>query len=241
MPFVIDDIAAIAAEMGEVAAEMGEAAVENSEIAGEVTGASGIIGDGIGEGAFVNEKAIDVGEASDLSIPESNEIIGDGVDESSAVNELNDDIASDEMNSIYSNSEEPTLDNNEECGNPDSLETKKTGGSYGELKAEGWGWNTEPPKEIHHMPSNESSNLETKEGPAIVMDYEDHRQTASCGNSRDAQEYRAKQKELIEQGKFREALQMDIDDIHDKFGDKYDEQIKQMLDYVDELEQNGKI
>lgn len=241
MPFVIDDIAAVAAEMGEVAGEMGEAAAETSEIAGEVTELSEIVGDDIGEGALVNEKVIDVGEASEHSVPESNEIIGDGVGESSIGNELHGDNVSDEMKNSISNSEDNPLDNNEGFRNTDSLEAKKTGGSYGELKAEGWGWNTEPPKEIHHMPSNESSKLETKDGPAVVMDYEDHHQTASWGNSRDAQEYRAKQKELIEQGKFREALQMDIDDIHDKFRDKYDEQIEQMLDYVDELEQNGKI
>lgn len=120
-------------------------------------------------------------------------------------------------------------------------ETKKVGGSYGELKREGWGWNSEPPKEIHHIPSNESSHLETNEGPAIVMDYEDHRQTASCGRSKEAQEYRAKQKELIEQGKFREAMQMDIDDIHEKFGTKYDKEINQMLEYYKELETKKKV
>jgi hypothetical protein len=95
-----------------------------------------------------------------------------------------------------------------------------------------------PPKDIHHTPSNESSSLETKDGPAIVMDYEDHKRTASYGRSRDAQEYRAKQKELIDQGKFREAVQMDIDDIHEKFDTKYDEGINQMLDYCKELETN---
>lgn len=40
---------------------------------------------------------------------------------------------------------------------------------------------------------------------------------------------------------FREALQMDIDDIHDKFGDKYDDAINEMLEYVDQLEQEEKI
>ncbi len=120
-------------------------------------------------------------------------------------------------------------------------EVKKTGGSYGELKKEGWGWNSEPPKEIHHMPSNESSYLEVNDGPAIVMDYQDHRQTASCGRSREAQEYRAKQKELIDQGKFREAMQMDIDDIHEKFGTKYDKEINQMLEYYKELETKKKV
>ena len=34
---------------------------------------------------------------------------------------------------------------------------------------------------------------------------------------------------------------MDIDDIHDKFGNQYDEAISQMLEYVDELEKIEKI
>jgi hypothetical protein len=34
---------------------------------------------------------------------------------------------------------------------------------------------------------------------------------------------------------------MDIDDIREKFGDKYDKAIGQMLEYVDKLEAEGKI
>ena len=91
------------------------------------------------------------------------------------------------------------------------------------------------------MPANSTTELERDDGPAIKMDKVDHRETASCGSSKEAREYRATQKELIEQGKFRDALQMDIDDIHEKFGDKYDDAIAQMLDYVDQLESEGKI
>lgn len=117
----------------------------------------------------------------------------------------------------------------------DSLEKK--GGSYGEIFKEGEG----DKYEVHHMPADSTTELERNDGPAIKMEKEDHRQTASCGSSREAREYRAKQKELIDQGKFREALQMDIDDIHDKFGDKYDDAISEMLEYVDKLEEEGKI
>lgn len=119
-----------------------------------------------------------------------------------------------------------------------SVEIRRTGGSYDSLD---WGWKDTPPHEKHHMPSNASSHLETGDGPCIAMEYEDHVQTASWGNSRDARAYAAVQKELIEQGRFREAMQMDIDDIHSKFGDKYDVAIAQMLEYVDELERNNKI
>ena len=95
--------------------------------------------------------------------------------------------------------------------------------------------------EVHHMPADSASNLERNEGPAIKMEKADHRQTASCGSSREAREYQAAQKGLIDNGKFREALQMDIDDIREKFGDKYDSAISEMLDYVDKLEAEGKI
>lgn len=115
--------------------------------------------------------------------------------------------------------------------------SEKKGGSYGGIFKEGEG----DKYEIHHMPADSASNLERNDGPAIKMEKEDHRQTASCGSSKEAREYRVAQKELIDQGKFREALQMDIDDIYDKFGDKYDDAIAEMLDYVDKLESEGKI
>lgn len=116
-------------------------------------------------------------------------------------------------------------------------EHKAEGGSYSEVKNNSNG----ETHEVHHMPADSVSNLERADGPAIKMEKADHRQTASFGYSKEAQEYRAEQKKLIEEGKFREALQMDIDDIHEKFGDKYDEAIAEMLDYVDQLESEGKI
>ena len=56
-----------------------------------------------------------------------------------------------------------------------------------------------------------------------------------------ADEYRAKQESLINQGRFREAVNMDINDIRSKFGGKYDQGIKELLNYVDELERINKI
>lgn len=111
----------------------------------------------------------------------------------------------------------------------DVNETKPTGGTYGELK-DAWRGELEkePPHEVHHMPANDINGLNLNDGPAIVMDKADHRQTASCGSSQEAREYRAQQEALIKEGKFEEAMQMDIDDIHDKFGDKYDDAIAQM-------------
>lgn len=109
MPFVIDDIAVAATEISEVAAEMGEAAAETSEIAGAVTGPSEIIGDDISEGALVNEKAKDVGEASELSVPESTEIIGDGVGEAF----IDKSIYHDEQKKARTEKLETTIDNSQ--------------------------------------------------------------------------------------------------------------------------------
>lgn len=83
------------------------------------------------------------------------------------------------------------------------------------------------------MPSDAASPLSTGKGPGISMSKADHRSTASIGNSKEAQIYRERQRALIEKGKFREAQKMDIDDIRDKFGDKYDEAIDKMTDYTD--------
>ena len=124
----------------------------------------------------------------------------------------------------------------EEKDNKDG-DVEKKGGRYGDVFKNGEG----EEYEVHHMPANNVNGLELNDGPAIKMDKEDHRETASCGNSKEAREYRAKQKELIEEGKFREALQMDIDDIHEKFEDKYDDAISEMLEYVDKIEGEGKI
>jgi len=119
----------------------------------------------------------------------------------------------------------------------EAFEKEVNGGSYSEIKKNSNG----ETHEVHHMPADSVSNLERGDGPAIKMEKADHRQTASCGNSKEAREYQSAQKELIDNDKFREALQMDIDDIREKFGSKYDKGIYEMLIYVDKLELEGKI
>ena len=125
---------------------------------------------------------------------------------------------------------------NMESFDPDKRldKVEKRGGAYKDLP-------NLPGKEKHHMPSDAASKLDRGDGPCIVMDAQDHKKTASWGHSRESMEYQAKQKTLIDEGKFHEALQMDIDDIHDKFGDKYDNQISQVMDYVNKLEQEEMI
>ena len=114
---------------------------------------------------------------------------------------------------------------------------EKKGGSYNDVKKESNGESNE----VHHIPADSASRIERGDGPAILMEKDDHRKTASCGNSKEAREYREKQKDLIDSGRFREAVQMDIDDIKSKFGNKYDDAISQMMDYIDKIESEGKI
>ena len=100
----------------------------------------------------------------------------------------------------------------------------KKGGPYGKVRKANKGG------EVHHMPANSINGLPHSKGPSIHMSKSDHRQTASWGNSREAKKYRQKQKELIESDRMDDAIQMDIDDVQSKFGNKYDDAIEQMID-----------
>lgn len=101
-----------------------------------------------------------------------------------------------------------------------------TGGSYRRVRGANVGG------EVHHMPADSVSPLSHSDGPGILMDRVDHRRTGSWGSTHTAQTYRARQRELLDEGRFNDAVQMDIDDIQSKFGDKYDAAILQMLDAV---------
>ena len=85
------------------------------------------------------------------------------------------------------------------------------------------------------MPADSVSPLSKGRGPAIRMNKTDHQKTNSWGRTKANQRYRKKQRELIEQGRFREAQQMDIDDVRSRFGTKYDDAIEEMLEYTDSI------
>lgn len=91
----------------------------------------------------------------------------------------------------------------------------------------------------HHCPAKncyKDAPISSEDGPAIKMDPKDHRRTASHGSSDEAKAYRARQQELLNEGKLNEAIEMDVDDIRSKFGDKYNEGIDEMLDYAEGLD-----
>ncbi len=83
--------------------------------------------------------------------------------------------------------------------------------------------------ERHHMPARSVTDLPRGDGPSIKMEAKDHEDTGSFGRRRSADEYRREQRALIEAGSFKGAIDMDIEDVRSKFGDKYDRHIDQML------------
>ncbi|MGP3634421.1 golvesin C-terminal-like domain-containing protein [Streptomyces sp. 24-1644] len=87
-----------------------------------------------------------------------------------------------------------------------------------------------PGTEINHIPPDSVTDFAYGDGPAIQMDYLDHRAVYSTGSARAAKAWRAWQKELIGSGRIDEAVQMDINDIRQRFGTKYDSAIRQMVD-----------
>src|SRR5262249_49391152 len=100
------------------------------------------------------------------------------------------------------------------------------GGAHKDIPTAGGERNHIPPHSV--LPKHISPDR----GPAIGMEKGDHLETNSWGRGaikptskyqfKTAEEWRAAQNELIKEGKFKEAVQMDIDDIRAKFGLKYE-------------------
>lgn len=120
-------------------------------------------------------------------------------------------------------------------GQAEETPTTHEGGRYGDLTKE-----SVAGTEVHHIPPKSVNGLKEADGPAIRMDIEDHRQTASFGPSNEARDYRAQQDQLVKEGRFEEALNNDIKDLKEKFGDKYDEVIAQAKEYYAKIHAEGK-
>lgn len=106
-------------------------------------------------------------------------------------------------------------------------ESQPLGGSYNEVETQGG--------EVHHMPAKDANPyLSPGKGPSIRMEIADHYLTKSWGRRASAIAHRATQAGLIAQGKFLDAVAMDIADIRrPEFGGKYEKGIQQMLDYIE--------
>ena len=103
----------------------------------------------------------------------------------------------------------------------------KFGGAYRDVR-DFW---PEDSGQVHHTPADQVSPL-GKDTPALLMDVQDHMDTGSWGRGRWAQAYRDIQRDHIDNGRFLDALEMDIDDLQYKFGSRYNYGIRQMLEYA---------
>ncbi|MBR7836812.1 RHS repeat protein [Actinospica durhamensis] len=91
--------------------------------------------------------------------------------------------------------------------------------------------------EINHVPPQAAykgildlgSGNRVPYGPAIRMEYDDHRKLKSTDPGLTGDAYRAKLRTLVQQGKFDEAMKMDLDDIRKKYPGKYDAAINEMI------------
>lgn len=105
----------------------------------------------------------------------------------------------------------------------------KDGGDYKTMASK---HSAEGVREANHIPPwaayRELVDLTYEEGPTIVMDYEDHRGLSSTIS----ESHRSRQRELIAQGKFMEAMQLDITEIRTRFPGLYDQAIARMESYL---------
>ncbi len=113
------------------------------------------------------------------------------------------------------------------------------GGSYNGTKGVG-----DQGMESNHIPPKSVSPMGQGPSPSIQMDYPDHRIARSTGSGKRAEQWRAKQQDLINQGKYRDATAMDYKDtrrVARKAGDpkKYNEAMKERSEYQKCLEKHG--
>lgn len=115
---------------------------------------------------------------------------------------------------------------------------KYRGGAHGETKGP-----TGDGLDSHHMPAKQGYPESAYDDlPAIQMDPADHRNTQSYGGR--GKQWREDQRQLMDQGKYGEALQNEIDDarrVAREAGDpnKYDQAIKEMQAYAECRKKHG--
>ena len=107
------------------------------------------------------------------------------------------------------------------------------GGAHGQTKLP-WGDGFES----HHMPPKSVNGLPPDVGPAIKMERVDHLLTSSHGSRAGSPAYRSNIEDLLSQGKVREVMAIEINDVRraamQGSGDlrKYNDGIREMLQYA---------
>lgn len=124
----------------------------------------------------------------------------------------------------------------------------KQGSGKGKYRGGAHGKTSKPAndgKDSHHMPADDVSPLKRNDGPAIQMEPDDHALTSSNGqNGRVGRRYRAMIESLLKDGKWREAMLKEIQDVRRiakqiKDARRYNEAMLEMLEYFKCLQKNG--
>ena len=108
-----------------------------------------------------------------------------------------------------------------------------TGGPHSETKLP-----TGDGLDSHHMPAKSISGLGVDPGPAVKMVPADHARTSSNGKRPGSAEYREQLKEMIDDGRMRDAMATEVRDVRAAALEvsnnmkKYNEAMQQMLDYA---------
>lgn len=132
------------------------------------------------------------------------------------------------------------------AGGDDSNNGKKyRGGGHGKMKKRR-PTDKKGEFESHHMPADSAYPANKKIGrdrmPAVRMKTGDHKKTASHGHlGKKAARYTEKQMRLIKKGKISEAFGMDVADIKERHGGKYDDAIAESAAYMACLEMQGEL
>lgn len=124
----------------------------------------------------------------------------------------------------------------DQFGDGPSAPIRPLGGTYGKLVASYGGSLKSSGKEIHHIPSCDSTGIPERDGLAIVMDRADHRQVNSTGASDTAGCWRRDAEIMWEEGRKREVVDTEIAEIQTRFDGKYDEHLRQMLETAERYE-----
>ena len=97
--------------------------------------------------------------------------------------------------------------------------------------------------DVHHIISAEALKatglLSYNTAPCIRMLKIDHKKTKSHGRCKLSANYRTNQIKLIKQGRIKDVIQEEINTIRSLFGSRYDREIKEMLKFVNKLEDNN--
>jgi hypothetical protein len=110
--------------------------------------------------------------------------------------------------------------------------TQVLGGSYKNVRASNTGG------QVHHLIAAkiEIPGLSKSDYPSVYLEsFADHKKTASWGRGDIPDSYRQQQQTLINQGEIRRAIAIDIRNLRNNFGTKYNEALLQSIDYAESL------